>query len=129
MRVLITGSRSWTDRTTIERVIADLPAGTTIIHGGAHGADTIAGDCATARGLAVEVYPVTPAEWTRYGKAAGPMRNARMLAESRPDLVIAFRAPGVSKGTDGMVRLAREAGLRMTVVSQRPAGPNSVELP
>jgi hypothetical protein len=48
------------------------------------------------------------ADWKRFGRAAGPMRNERMLKEGRPDLVIAF--PGRT-GTAGMKALAREAGV------------------
>lgn len=48
------------------------------------------------------------ADWEQCGRQAGPLRNARMLAEGRPDAVIAF--PG-GKGTADMVRKARAAGL------------------
>lgn len=55
-------------------------------------------------GLAVEVHP---ADWGRYGKAAGPIRNQEML-ESGIDLVIAL--PG-GRGTADMVRRAEGAGV------------------
>jgi hypothetical protein len=84
---------------------------TCIIHGCAPGADTAAANWAGDRGIAVEPYP---AEWRKYGSAAGPMRNARMLALGSPDVVIAF--PG-NRGTANMVRLAKKAGVRVIEVS------------
>lgn len=53
-----------------------------------------------------------PADWKRFGRAAGVLRNTAMLAD-RPELVIAF--PG-GKGTADMVRKAKAAGLEVIVV-------------
>lgn len=83
---------------------------TCIIHGCAPGADMAAANWAGDRGIPVEPYP---AEWRKYRAAAGPMRNARMLAMCSPDLVIAF--PG-NLGTADMVRRARAAGVRVVEV-------------
>ncbi len=58
-----------------------------------------------------EVYE---ADWHEHGRAAGPIRNARMIAEGRPDLVIAF--PG-GRGTADMVSRARKAGIEVREVS------------
>jgi hypothetical protein len=52
------------------------------------------------------------AEWHRFGREAGPMRNARMLAEGKPNLVVAF--PG-GPGTRNMVDLARRAGVEIVI--------------
>lgn len=112
-RVLICGSRSWTDSAAVRQVIDALPDGAAVIHGGAAGADGLAGRFAAARGLTVEVYP---ADWRTYGRAAGPIRNAQMLREGRPDRVIAFRMCGISRGTDNMIRQARVAGVPVEVV-------------
>jgi hypothetical protein len=54
---------------------------------------------------------VCNAEWEKYGRLAGPKRNARML-EWKPNLVIAF--PG-GAGTSNMVKQANAAGV--TVIS------------
>lgn len=112
-RVLICGSRTWTDAAAIRQVIDALPTDSTIIHGGAGGADGIAGAAARARGLSVQVYP---ADWTRYGRRAGPIRNGEMIRLGEPDRVIAFRSAGPSPGTDDMIRQARAAGLPVEVV-------------
>jgi SLOG family YspA-like protein len=113
MRLLVCGSRDWTD---INRLWATLdpliPAIDVVIEGGARGADLMAAAWANHRGIAVERYP---ADWKAYGKAAGYKRNEQMLAEGRPDLVIAFPL-GESRGTWMMVRLARGAGVPVLVV-------------
>lgn len=111
-RVLVCGSRTWTDAATIARVLGELPEGTVIIHGAARGADYLAGIEAEGYGFKLEEYP---ADW-RLGRRAGPLRNQRMLDEGRPDRVIAFRMPGPSRGTDDMVRRARAAGIPVEVI-------------
>lgn len=84
---------------------------TCIIHGCAPGADTAAANWAGDRGVAIEPYR---ADWRHYGAAAGPMRNAKMLAQGCPDLVVAF--PG-NRGTADMVRRAKHAGIRVIEVA------------
>lgn len=114
MRVLICGSRDWTDAALIRRVVARLPEGAVVIHGAARGADHLAGLAALDRGLRVEPYP---AEWDRYGVAAGPIRNQWMLDDGQPDYVVAFRLPGKSTGTDDMIRRALAADVPVYVIS------------
>lgn len=83
---------------------------TVVIHGAARGADTEAAWLARGRGLAVEAFP---ADWRKHGRAAGPLRNQRMLDEGKPDLVIAFSG---GKGTADMVRRAEAAGVKVVRV-------------
>jgi hypothetical protein len=53
-----------------------------------------------------------PADWDKYGKAAGPIRNKQMLDEGKPQAVIAFSYDlARSRGTANMVAQARDAGL------------------
>lgn len=54
-----------------------------------------------------------PADWEKYGKRAGPLRNEAMIAAGA-DLVLAFPLPG-GKGTQHTIRLAREAGIPVRV--------------
>lgn len=51
-----------------------------------------------------------PADWERYGNAAGPIRNAEVLC-TRPDMLVAF-VRDRSRGASGTVQLARSAGVR-----------------
>jgi len=73
--------------------------------GNAPGADRIAGYWARRNKIDNLKFP---ADWDRHGNSAGPIRNGRMLAEGKPDLVLAF--PG-GEGTKNMVRQARAAGV------------------
>jgi hypothetical protein len=54
------------------------------------------------------------AEWREYGRAAGPMRNQRMLDEGKPDMVVAF--PG-GDGTADMVARARAAAIEVMEIA------------
>ena len=110
MRVIVCGGRDYADRSAVGGVLGMLRDGVTIVHGAAPGADRLAAVEATLRGLDVEAHP---AYWNAYGKAAGPIRNQRML-DAGAELVIAF--PG-GRGTADMVRRSREAGIVVLTVS------------
>jgi hypothetical protein len=90
-RVLVCGGRDYADHerlcSTLDRLLANKLPEVVIIHGGATGADSLAGRYAAERGLACEVFE---ADWKTHGRAAGPNRNARMLSEGKPDAVVAF---------------------------------------
>jgi hypothetical protein len=113
-RILICGGRDWTDPRPIVALLAPLRGtDTVVIHGAARGADSIAAGIAKDLGLGVDPYP---ADWTRHGKAAGPIRNTQMLAEGQPTEVHAFHANiAQSKGTKDMVAKARRAGIPVVV--------------
>lgn len=113
-RVLICGSRFFTDIESMRALIETFPSDTVIIHGAAPGADTYAAVCARQAGLQVEAYP---ADWDRYYKAAGRIRNTQMLVEGKPDIVYAFAGGPLSetKGTKDMVNQAREANIETVV--------------
>ena len=84
-----------------------------IINGGASGADSAATDYAVVNWCSFKEYP---AEWNKYGKSAGPIRNKQMLDEENIDLVIAF--PG-GRGTANMVKLAKERGIEVIEVEYK----------
>lgn len=112
IRVLVCGGRRFNDALTLGSWLGGLmrdPGIACIIHGGAQGADFMAGKFAEWKGIPVEVYP---AKWKEDGKAVGPIRNSRMLKEAKPDLVVAF--PG-GKGTADMVKRAKAAGVSVLV--------------
>ena len=56
MRVLVCGSRNFLDVDRMRERLSQLPTGTTIIHGGARGADSIADEIARELGFTVEVF-------------------------------------------------------------------------
>jgi hypothetical protein len=111
MRVLVCGSRDLTDERLMFDVLDSLsPRPVLIIHGAYRGADTLAGKWARKNGIASAAYP---ADWNR-GKNAGPERNARMIREGRPDLVIAFPLKGAKNiGTNNCVLQAEAAGIKV----------------
>lgn len=111
MKVLVCGSRQWTDRDSIEKRLRMLPAGTTIISGAARGADSIAASIGRTLGLGVREFP---AEWDRFGRSAGYRRNMLMLDED-PDLVIAFQV-GNSPGTAHAIEKARKREIPVEVI-------------
>lgn len=114
MRVLVCGGRDFKDATwlckAMDYLYHDKGPFHAVVHGGARGADHEAGSWARARDIPEIVFR---ADWDKHGKAAGPLRNQRMLDEGKPDIVIAF--PG-GPGTADMVRRARDAGLPVTMV-------------
>jgi len=115
MRVLVTGSRKWVDRDAIySAMIAQWDkAGRgeiTLVHGAAKGADTLAASVAYELGWTVEPYP---ADWDRYGRAAGPIRNAEMVATGA-DVCLAFPLAN-SRGTIDCMRRAKVAGIPVIV--------------
>lgn len=114
MRVLVCGGRDFDDISALydalDRIHARTPI-TCIVEGGANGADYLASRWSAARDIRDHVR--FRADWPIHGKAAGPLRNQRMLDEGKPDLVVAF--PG-GKGTADMVRRARAAGVEVIEV-------------
>jgi hypothetical protein len=116
-RVLVCGGRDFDNKFLMETALSSIIEGEPIIiHGAARGADSMAGQWAAAKGLRVLAFP---ADWGANGKAAGPLRNIKMLEQGQPDLVIAF--PG-GKGTAHMVEIAEKAGIPVIQVVDFPNG-------
>ncbi|MFE2164843.1 DUF2493 domain-containing protein [Streptomyces sp. NPDC059447] len=110
-RILVTGSRDWTDTDAIcEALDAASHAGSSdvwiVVGDCPTGADRIAYQWATAAMVPIDVHR---ADWDSHGKAAGPIRNAAMV-NSGADLVLAFIRNG-SRGASHTVALARRAGI------------------
>lgn len=114
-RILITGSRFWGDVHTIRRAIlehiGDLdPREVTIVHGNAAGADSLAAYVAECFVANEEAHP---ADWRTRDKAAGPIRNQKMV-DLGADVCLAFPEEG-SRGTWDCVKRAKEAGIPVHV--------------
>lgn len=124
MKVLITGSRDWSN---IWPILADMKelAGEcaqkgerlTIIHGNSKragvpiGADSLATKVAGMLGANLYRFP---AEWDALGKPAGMIRNFEMLETMQPDIVYAYPLPQ-SKGTFGCINAALALGIPVVV--------------
>lgn len=89
-RVLVTGSRGWADPDLIYTDLDDMlavafPGGLTVVEGGCQDSpDLMARQWAEAKralgaDVTIEEHPITDEDWARYGRAAGPRRNAIML--------------------------------------------------
>jgi len=106
MRLLVCGGRDFDDiefaAAILDRIHQSKQV-TTLIAGGARGADTIAEAWADEMGIQKEIYPITDEDWRKYGKRAGILRNEQMLTEGKPDGVMAF--PG-GRGTAHMVNIS-----------------------
>ena len=138
MKVLVCGSREWTNPGPIERELRKLrvpyhgglyEGPITIVHGANGGrppgggrpigADFIAGELAQEMGYRVRAYPVTSRDWSIHGRAAGPIRNSHMLevehVEGEPiELCLAFAVDfGRAFGTRDMTRKAEGRGIRV----------------
>lgn len=113
--MLFCGSRDWRDEYAIWEQLEKLPEGTVIVHGAARGADTIAGAVAERMGFEVEAYP---AEWRKFGRSAGPIRN-RQMADSGIDLCVAFHEDiANSRGTADMVNVCRKRGIPVEIIER-----------
>jgi hypothetical protein len=115
MRVLVCGDRNWKDDVPIWAALCQLSKDSTVIVGCCRGADYLGFETAKALRLSIEKYPP---DWEKHGKAAGPIRNQRMLDEGKPDLVLAFH-PDIenSKGTKDMVSRAKKAGVTVKIIA------------
>ena len=104
MKVIIAGSRHFNDYKYFLECIsnADIEIDE-IVSGGATGVDEMAERYAEQFNIPIEV---VPANWGKYGLAAGPIRN-REMAEIG-DVLIAIKTSG--KGTQSMIREARLRG-------------------
>jgi len=113
MKILVTGSRNWTDQELIRTALDQFRCRDEqilLIHGNARGADRIAARIGTEWGWWIESHP---ADWEFFGDQAGPIRNQEMV-DRQPDIVLAFPQPG-SVGTWDCVQRARQQGIVIQV--------------
>lgn len=120
MRVLVTGGRTFRNREALYRgleALSERVGGITeIIEGGATGADTLAANWANWKGVKLTTIK---ADWDRYGRGAGYIRNSEM-ADLKPDIVLA--CPG-GRGTANMIEIAGRKGLRV-IYLEKMGGPS-----
>ena len=113
MKFIIAGSRNMVptkeDWDTLDRFRTTI---TEVVSGCAKGADTFGEEWADDQRLPVKKFP---ADWDKYGRNAGPIRNKQMAEYA--DGLVAFRFKN-SKGTTNMIKQARECELEVVVIDK-----------
>lgn len=121
--LIIAGGRDFSDYTLLERTVDGFLSGredVVILCGKARGADTLGERYARARGYAVRSFP---ADWRRYGRGAGCVRNLEMAKEA--DALVAFW-DGESRGTGNMIETAHRRQLDILVQPYEKKGENRI---
>jgi len=118
-RVLVTGSRNWTDReivhTALDKILEDGPV--VLVQGDCDtGADFFARSWARNNNVEIEHHP---AAWKSQGRSAGPRRNKQMV-DKGADICLAFQI-GNSKGTQNCIDLCRKFGIPVVLFRPRSA--------
>ena len=101
MIVIVTGGRYYNNKAKVYEELDKLNP-TLIVQGGASGADALAKQYAIEKNIAVNT---EKADWEKYGKAAGPLRNELMCMKNRNATLLAF--PG-GAGTASCIRYGKE---------------------
>lgn len=110
MKVIIAGGREITDYDFLLKAVLDANFDiTTVVSGGARGADTLGERFAAEAEVELVRFP---ADWDKHGRAAGPIRNAQM--GDYADALIALW-DGQSRGTKHMIDYATKKGLKVYV--------------
>lgn len=124
MRVLVCGGRDYNHADAwnlLERDLKDYIADKldlrevkidTLIQGGARGADEAAAAWGKSEDAKVLEFK---ADWKQHGKAAGPIRNRRMIEVGKPDVVAAL--PG-GRGTRNMIQTAYNANVPVVLLGK-----------
>lgn len=127
MKLIVTGSRDWVDsfqiRCALDIFTAYKGYPNTLVHGDCpSGADFIADQIAMEGN---DQYSTSwnivryPADWDRYGRAAGPIRNELMIDENLDaNYVLAFPL-GESRGTRHCMGYAQSKGLTVVNLGER----------
>lgn len=111
--VIVAGSRSFAVYSLLSQSLDELFSAkkpTAILCGEAKGADTLGRRYAEAHHIPILSFP---ADWNKYGRGAGYIRNGEMLKHA--DALVAFW-DGKSKGTRHMINISRKAGIVVHVV-------------
>ncbi len=120
--IIVCGGRSYKDWRRVDQVLDEFKP-RVVVHGGEPGAQSLAADWAARTSTTARRYP---ADWSRFGSSAGPIRNQAMIGnEPEVRLVIAF--PG-GRGTADMVAKAKMAGLMVYEAERVTSGSEQGEL-
>jgi hypothetical protein len=115
VKLIIAGGREFTNynmlKDRVDKIISNIEVDL-IISGGARGADTLAIEYAKERKLP---WHVEEADWTKYGKSAGYIRN-EVMAKMATHLVAFWSGVKERSGTYHMIQLAEKYKLKIRVV-------------
>ncbi len=121
-RIIICGGRHFKDYDRLESTMNEVMSKIApwrdvieIVSGHCEGADQLGELYAKKHDLLCKVFP---AQWKKYGKAAGPIRNSEMVkyaSEAEMSVVVAFRSPR-TKGTNDTVKKATKQGFKVFVI-------------
>lgn len=113
-RVIIAGGRDFSDyqllRKKMDILLSEVADEIVIVCGMARGADRLGEQYAKAKDFRIDYYP---ANWGKYGKRAGYIRNEQMAQNA--DALVAFW-DGKSRGTKHMIETAQKSGLKIRVI-------------
>lgn len=114
-KVIVAGCRDFADYELLKEkcdfyLQNKKPENIVIVSGHASGADTLGERYAQERGYELKTFP---ADWKANGRAAGPIRNAKMASVAHT--LIAFWN-GKSWGTKNMIDTAKKHNLQVAVV-------------
>ncbi len=107
-RIVVAGSRIFNDykkfKTQMDSILRfyDKTEEILIISGGCQGTDALGERYAIENGIETEIFKAC---WEKYGLAAGPIRNEKMVRSC--DVVICFW-DGKSKGSKSLIDLAKK---------------------
>jgi len=117
MKLLVTGGRDFDDfdflKENLDKLLKEHGPLECLIHGGAQGADFLAHKWAHLNNIEQKVYV---ADWKLYGRAAGIIRNKKMLEDGKPDLVAAFPTGG--PGTKNMIEISQKAQIKVKIFTK-----------
>lgn len=108
-KVIIAGSRNYHNYDPVAAMVdrfREYFTVDTIISGAANGVDSIGMNYANRNTIPLEVFPIHPSDWERYGKRAGHLRNQTMA--ERGDILLAFVTSG--NGTRNMIENMQRLG-------------------
>ena len=115
-KIIVAGPRDYNNKdfvfAKLDEILSTYSEEIHIIEGGAAGVDSLSKQYARTNYIPFTEYP---ADWDRYGRSAGPIRNAEM-ANDADELIAFVYKQYFSKGTHNMINTARKKGLTIHVV-------------
>lgn len=118
-RIIIAGTRTFDDYALLRKTMCNLFGQVPTSQ-----MEVISGHCPTGADRHGEVFArrngirltLFPADWKKYGKAAGPVRNRQMVEYAAPDGYCVIFWDGKSRGSRNMIAEAKKAGLKTVIV-------------